>query len=84
MLGFRLLDYVKMAGGALAGAALAAMVVGPIEHHKGYKAGTAAMVAAVEKQNAEAAIHARASRLKVDACYDKGGDWDQERGRCTK
>ena len=84
MLGFGIFDYIKLGLGALAGALLAGAIIGPIEHYRGYSAGTADMRAAVEKQNAAAAESARVARTKLDQCYADGGSWSQTEGRCEK
>lgn len=55
-----------------------------VGHHRGYSEGTTAMAAAVTKQNKAAGEAAGRAKANVDACYDAGGSWDQENGRCVE
>ena len=77
-----------LVSGALAGglpAAAGAWWVGrALGHRAGFQAGSAAMAAEVERRNAAAAETARRAKRGVDACYDAGGSWNQETGRCDR
>lgn len=81
---FGLLDIPKMVGAAVLAAGLTYAVVAPTQYLKGRAAGKAEIVAAVTKQNAEAAGAARQARSTIDACDEAGGTWNQETGRCDK
>lgn len=48
----------------------------------GNAAGKAAIVETVNKRNAEAAKVARGAREDIDACFNAGGEWNVETGKC--
>ena len=50
----------------------------------GNTAGKAAIVETVNKRNAAAAQVARGARDDIDACFNAGGEWLQEDGRCDR
>jgi hypothetical protein len=50
----------------------------------GYSAGKTAIVEAVNKRNAEAAQVAKDARNDIDACFNAGGEWLQEVGKCAQ
>lgn len=50
----------------------------------GYTAGKTAIVETVNKRNAEAAQVAAGARDDIDRCFNAGGEWLQEDGRCDR
>lgn len=81
---FGLLDVPKILGTAVIVAGLTYAVVAPAKYASGFQAGKQAMAAAVEKQNSVAAEAAHHARSIIDACFDRGGEWISEDGRCDK
>jgi hypothetical protein len=48
-----------------------------------YKAGYNAALTAIEKQNAKVGHEGSQAAKNVRACFDKGGEWDIEEGKCV-
>ncbi|MHB2205081.1 hypothetical protein [Methylobacterium sp. CM6257] len=55
-----------------------------VARHDGNAAGRAAIVETVNKRNAEAAQVARGAQNDIEACFNAGGEWLQEVGKCAK
>ena len=63
-------------------AAVALLVVSALES-RAYNRGAADTQQKVNDQNRRAVERANEASISVEDCYDRGGDWIQERGVCT-
>lgn len=85
---FGVVDVAKMGSAALAAGLIVylamKLVAVPLAYNEGKKAGAADVVAQVEQRNNAAGAEARAAKQSVDGCYDAGGTWEQETGRCVQ
>jgi hypothetical protein len=85
---FGIIDVAKMGSAAVAAGLVVYLVMKliavPAAFNEGRRAGAADMVAQVEKRNETAGIEARKAKQTVDGCYDAGGTWEQETGRCVQ
>lgn len=67
--------------------ALALIVVGLLYtariETRAYERGRSDAIEQVNEQNEKAESKADAAAMSVSDCYERGGDWNQERGRCV-
>ncbi|TVR07013.1 MAG: hypothetical protein EA385_14085 [Salinarimonadaceae bacterium] len=68
----------------LAAASVAALLAYGGGYLQGRIEGRAAERIAQERANERAAAKSEDARARVDACYDAGGVWLRDRGRCVQ
>lgn len=66
-----------------AAVALAFVVNGAYEHHQGVVEGKKSVVEDLVKQDRKLESDADKAQLRVEECYNAGGEWDTSMSRCT-